>query len=272
MHAYENILFATVAAAVALLLASVWRRLDRRSPSRTEPFVPWGGFDVLVAIGSCLVLMLIAGFAFSPWYKHSPGKVGWAENVATAVAFAGTLVIIFALVRYRYGLWARDVGVVFSRWGRDLLLAASLLAAVHAVRVPMGLAFVKLHEMAGKKIEMQELLKAVQSGSTAEMAIIVFLAVALAPVYEEVIFRGFLQPALGRVMNPWGALLIVAAAFSCLHSPTSRFFMVPTLIFPLAVALGYAYRRTGRLAAPLMLHLMNNILAVAVSCAQRSQG
>ena len=255
---------------LALALGWAWTRLERRRPSRRTPFVPWGGFDVLVAAFAYLTLMVLAVFVLSPWFKQVAGKAGWAESAATAIPGIGTAVVILVLLYHRYGLWARDLGLTFGRWGRDLLLALTLFSIVLGVRAPMAIGFHQLHEVFHKELKQQELVEEMKSGAPTELAFIAFMALALAPFYEEILFRGYLQPALGRVFRPWIAILIVAAAFSMLHSPTSAFLMTPIMIFPLALALGYAYHRTGRLAAPLMIHLMNNSLAVVAILSKRT--
>lgn len=44
-------------------------------------------------------------------------------------------------------------------------------------------------------------------------------AVVLGPVFEEVVFRGFIQPLLSRDLGQAGGVLLTGAAFGLLHGP-----------------------------------------------------
>ena len=77
-------------------------------------------------------------------------------------------------------------------------------------------------------------------------ALDVFSAVVLAPVVEEIVFRGLLQSMLRNYFRgAWPAVLIASAIFAAMHGSPHWF---PAL-FALGVVLGYNYERTGRLFA-----------------------
>jgi uncharacterized protein len=85
--------------------------------------------------------------------------------------------------------------------------------------------------------------------------------VAVAPVVEELFFRGFLFQAL---RNSWGTVLGVAgsaAIFSAIHFEPDKF--VP--LFILGVALALLFQKTRSLWPCIALHAINNSLAFAVS-------
>ncbi|MEE8442574.1 MAG: type II CAAX endopeptidase family protein, partial [Dehalococcoidia bacterium] len=88
-----------------------------------------------------------------------------------------------------------------------------------------------------------------------------FLTVLLAPVAEEVFFRGFLLPVLaGRWGFLWGASL-VSLLFSLSH-------MAPGLLVPVFVSgmlLAWLYRRTGSLWNCCMAHGAQNALAFSLT-------
>lgn len=95
-------------------------------------------------------------------------------------------------------------------------------------------------------------------------------AVLGAPIVEEVVFRGLLQPALRAVLGPWPAVLIAGALFTLLHVPRgpdsggATWLAIPTLAV-LALALGIARERTGRLGVPIAMHIAFNALNVALA-------
>lgn len=95
-------------------------------------------------------------------------------------------------------------------------------------------------------------------------------AVLGAPIVEEVVFRGLLQPALRAVLGPWSAVLISAGLFTLLHVPHgaessgATWLAIPTLAV-LAITLGIARERTGRLGVPIAMHIAFNAANVALA-------
>ncbi len=82
-------------------------------------------------------------------------------------------------------------------------------------------------------------------------------ATVVAPIAEELFFRGVLQTVLLRVFTRrWIAIAVSAVLFGLVHLPQPD--SVPALIL-LAVLLGYAYERTGSLVAPILIHALFNI-------------
>ena len=94
----------------------------------------------------------------------------------------------------------------------------------------------------------------------AATALFVAFAVVLAPLGEEVFFRGFLFAMLDRARGaPW-ADVVSAALFAAVHLNPSA---TPQYLF-LGLLLAWAYRRTGRLAVVVVAHAVHNALAIAL--------
>jgi membrane protease YdiL (CAAX protease family) len=84
-------------------------------------------------------------------------------------------------------------------------------------------------------------------------------AVLLAPVGEELLFRGVLLPWLSGWMGRVAALMVSAGAFASLH----LFYGVFTgWIFFLGLLLGWARLASGGLRAPILLHITINGIAM----------
>jgi membrane protease YdiL (CAAX protease family) len=79
----------------------------------------------------------------------------------------------------------------------------------------------------------------------------------LAPVGEELIFRGVIQSTLSARWGPGWGLWLSSFFFAFVHADPSLF--LP--IFLLGVVFGYAYKRSGSLWAPMVLHILNNTAA-----------
>lgn len=82
-------------------------------------------------------------------------------------------------------------------------------------------------------------------------------AVVVAPVAEEVFFRGILQTFLVRIVGTrWRAIALAAVAFGLVH--VSQVHTVVALAL-LGMLLGFAYERTGSILVPIGIHAVFNL-------------
>lgn len=79
-------------------------------------------------------------------------------------------------------------------------------------------------------------------------------AVFVAPVAEEVIFRGFLYGVTKRFTDRWFAAMFTSLVFACVHHHLGS--VVP--LFTLAMSFAVAYEATGCLVVPMAMHAMFN--------------
>lgn len=81
----------------------------------------------------------------------------------------------------------------------------------------------------------------------------------LAPLLEEVLFRGAIQGALMRFFDrPWPAIIVAALVFGIIHwNPVQT---VYATLF--GIVLGWIYYRTGSLMSVIVGHVLNNTFAV----------
>lgn len=86
--------------------------------------------------------------------------------------------------------------------------------------------------------------------------LIVVSACIVAPVCEEIIFRGFLYPAIKKHSERFFATLIVSALFAVVHLNAAG---LPSL-FVLAILLTIAYEMTGSILVPICMHATFNIV------------
>lgn len=93
-----------------------------------------------------------------------------------------------------------------------------------------------------------------------EVVLLVVMTVLLAPLTEEVFFRGLLQGALQDRLGPVWAVSIASAAFGITHFQVVQF---PALVL-VGVVNGLLVLRTGRLGPALWSHAAFNAVTVAV--------
>ncbi len=91
--------------------------------------------------------------------------------------------------------------------------------------------------------------------------------VVLAPLLEEVLYRGCLQSALvSATGHTWPSVIAASAIFALIHFPAVPWHALPTL-FMVGVVCGLAFERTGRLAPAFLFHAGFNALNLWVTLA-----
>ncbi|MCF6159202.1 MAG: CPBP family intramembrane metalloprotease [wastewater metagenome] len=107
--------------------------------------------------------------------------------------------------------------------------------------------------------EMQDVVQWVlEEKSFFILASLLFFGVILAPVMEEILFRGFLLPALKNTFGSRYAIVISAFLFAGIHMDMFAILQ----IFILGLLLGYVYEKTQTLAAPIIIHVLHNSLTL----------
>ena len=186
-------------------------------------------------------------------------------------------------------LLARPGGLRRIGLGPEKLPAGILAGVLGAIVViPITLAATLATDLLYQRLHVQhpeahELLLILGGADRPDLrAMVLISATILAPVFEEIFFRGHVQTllahAVGRMFRPsdlllgapvpaqapsaaarWIAVVVTSLVFALVHTP----WMIPP-IFVLSLGLGYAYERTGNLWTPIVMHALFNILNVSV--------
>ncbi|HEY1351889.1 MAG TPA: CPBP family intramembrane glutamic endopeptidase [Ktedonobacteraceae bacterium] len=138
--------------------------------------------------------------------------------------------------------------------GRTLPLIVGLLVLIIAANLLYAYAITALHLrlMTNDQVVLQE-------STFAPISVYAILAssVLIAPLCEEIFFRGFLLPGLLHEFSaPW-ALLISSLLFAVAHADLGSF----APLFAIGLCLGFLRLRTGSTWASLSLHMLNNLLS-----------
>jgi len=97
--------------------------------------------------------------------------------------------------------------------------------------------------------------------TTSSQAALIFVGlVIIAPICEEILFRGTIQPAYQKRTTRTLAVLVPSLLFAFFHF---RLQGLPALLL-IAFLLGYTYWRTQSLTVTIVLHATNNFLAAIV--------
>ena len=198
--------------------------------------IRWWALAIFIVV--VLLLWVPAG-----WLLHDRGMV-----TLLAVFFA-TALIALSVAMAPMGLAALPA-LGFRRVGWRPLVLGSVVALALSIAVSQfGL------EPQGIK-EAMEVVR--EPGMLAPS---LFVIAGLAPLVEELVFRGLLY---GWVAGRWGtaaAWIVSSLAFAAAHVEPAHII----LVLPLALWFGWLRRRTDSLLPSLVAHMVNNGFAVAAA-------
>jgi membrane protease YdiL (CAAX protease family) len=86
------------------------------------------------------------------------------------------------------------------------------------------------------------------------------VVILVAPICEELFFRGFLYRVLRLRMPMWSAALIDGVLFGIVHGSSTSISALPILA-ALGIVFCWVYERTGTLFATIALHALNNTIS-----------
>jgi membrane protease YdiL (CAAX protease family) len=157
----------------------------------------------------------------------------------------------------------RGMGFTPRRWFNDSIRSVVGVTAILPVCIFLLLVATWLIlRWEPDRVVTHQFLKILTNRSTPQIwrALAVLIAVVLAPLGEEVLFRGLLQSMFRRYLHsPWAAVICTSILFAAVHFTVLQ--SLPAL-FALSLALGYNYERTGRLYSPIMIHMLFNSVMI----------
>jgi membrane protease YdiL (CAAX protease family) len=229
-------------------------------PERTwEGAVPlWSPFAVafaafIVASVSYAVFVAIAGLSAAE-AENAPGPLLGATFVQDAVLIGGAALAIHLAVRSDA---AAALGIRPTRLGPALGWG---LAVMVAYWISTGIVV----SIFGEPPE-QEITEEIKE-ETAALALAGYISITcmLAPLAEEVFFRGFLFPVLRSRWGTAAGVIATGALFSLVHAAGSPAEAL-IVLFVLGSGLCLLYLRTGSLLPCIGVHALNNAIAFAVT-------
>jgi len=173
--------------------------------------------------------------------------------------------VILALVwisdRKGQGSLGRDFGLVRPRLGVGPLLGW-LAAGAGTALLANGL-LIPINALADLDESAQNVARIVENASGIGLAFLAIGTVLIAPVGEELLFRGALLRAFQRRFSVPVAVFASAAAFALVHviGDPGSYPYVPAWLF-LGLVSGYQAAKTGDLTRSVLLHMGFNLIGV----------
>jgi membrane protease YdiL (CAAX protease family) len=202
----------------------------------------------------CVALMLTAVMQYYVAFPVAAAPV-W-RIVTAALCFQGAAILFVGLFVREHGLnWSDGFGFT-NQWPHAVLLGVLL-----ALFLPVGWGLQQLSAQFMTRVDVEPVeQQAVQSLRSSQgwlgRALLAVVAIGLAPLAEESLFRGILYPAVKqagfRRMALWGT----SALFAVIHGNLAT--LLP--LFVLSVALTLLYEWSNNLLAPIVAHAFFNAI------------
>ncbi len=203
-----------------------------------------------------VVFWLIAGLAFvmtTGWWLDGTSDPTW-RIVAAAFGTAAMLACVaFAGASLASEPAADRLGLVRAELapGTFVLLVLGALGSSHLLESTLdGLGLTE----SGSLAEFEEALTGI--GGLRLAASLITLGL-MAPLAEELLFRGLLQRGLARPLGDWAALAVASLAFGVAHGAVGH----ASAAFMLGLYFGAATLFTGSIVPAIVCHVANNLIA-----------
>lgn len=228
-------------------------------PTGWFPTTPTLQFPAAIAGVTFIVLFTIASRLLTLLPSTAAGLLSLALLVVNT--FGMPLLAWWCCRKWGTGSMVRDIGLR-ARWidipigiagGVTLVIGLFVYSIVsHVIGLPNG----------------SNLTDVAKEGRS--VAVFVFLIVTaglIAPIVEEMVFRGVIQRGIASKVTPWAAVGLQAVVFGMAHVTPSEGWGNVNLILGLALTglgLGAITRSTGRLATSMIAHATFNLIELGL--------
>ncbi len=221
------------------------------APGRENP--PWTGWDVLTIFFAFFVAVFLFGGIAMGVALHStlgqgvkPAELARDPRVlipAQLAAYLAVVLFMFFVVRSHALRFLRAV-----RWNFPYRRAVSWVA--------VGAALAFLIQMTSAWLPVPKSLPIEEYFRNATGAwLMTLFGVSMAPFVEELLFRGFLYPALTRTLGMAASVALTSAGFALMHeAQLARAWAPLLLVFVVGLVLTLVRARTGSVAAGFLVH------------------
>jgi len=213
--------------------------------------VPWNVGDTLKALLISVVIETFAVFLLFFIFKNPLNFtfILLSQLVASSV----TLVVVWLYAIRKYKAPFKSLGLILSfSVGQFFLVIFAWMASLGLSAGYDAILFILTNERPPQQPIMEIF------GENIVLAYIVI--VVIAPITEEIFFRGFLYSAFRDKLGVTYGVIISSTIFAAVH-------VIPLLFVPLFIigaALALLFEQKRSLVAPILMHALNNAMALSV--------
>ena len=250
-------------------------------PPRGIPDSPWGPAGAIVIVlvmsvfAAALAGVVMAGvLAVTPWLRQAVETrcTGMPSGPCVTALLGGlSLVYLFTVIGLMVACWFRRGATVgnslllrSAQWRGWQYLVFGVVTVLTLIVLQQILLYLKAQfggAPADPMSDLEKLRELFQFDEPATVVLMVLLAVVLAPMAEEFVFRGMLFAAFQKTrLGVIGSAILLSALWSVMHWGYSSQNLVA--LFCLGLLFAYIVWRTGSLWPAVVGHAANNLVAV----------
>ncbi len=230
--------------------------------------------EAVLFVAMALLLSISLGSALRSWLEQhaviqSPSAQSFYGFLIGAVSFQGAaFVLVHFFLKSHQVTWKEFLGLNAETWKRALKLAiiTSILVIPLTMLMKEGCALLVTY-LSGKpeeQLAVQVFTKTVGWGQRVNFGL---AAVVLAPIAEEILFRGVLYSVVKQYAGPMFALSSTSLLFAAIHANLISFLPLTVL----AMVLVWLYEETGGLVGPIVTHALSNAVNFSLLLIQTSK-
>jgi uncharacterized protein len=235
--------------------------------ARGAPYwVPWRVLDAVGIVAVYLFIAIIADVAVVELVLPRLDPA-YSEALRLAVSALAVILAVVVWLPTRNRSWLRHVFGSRPFTSKDLAWAVAAGVAMWVVLI-LGLGNLLtwlVQERGGELPPVQENLQGfARDPRTAP--ILLLSAGLLAPIGEEMFFRGVLFPALRKRLGSWPGIGLSGLLWALVHVQSTRsgYLLTITIIFPVGMVLALLYERRPTLVAPIFAHAVYNCIQIGL--------
>lgn len=231
----------------------------------------WHAYDVVVILIASILVLPSLAVGLQPILARFPGLTTQTQEALArllAIAFqeAGLIFLTLGSLRFGYRRSYRAIGLVSDRFLLDVIIGIAAVAPLYLLKVSSGQLgtalfklFIPAKQVAAMLASENDVIGVLFKTGPAYLDwLFGIMLVVVAPLAEEIFFRGFTCEVMRERLGSRGAIIASALLFAAVHLYLVQF--IPVFVMGLGLAWLYETRRS--LVPSYLAHVTLNLIAV----------
>ncbi len=217
----------------------------------------WDTPKIGMVLGALFLLYFLASFTGLFFYEE---QIPLVQLVVTILIYTTVMAVVAVINRRRGDSWTTGFGMGLRQLKTIALAPLFYLGALPLLLLTAKASQHLLQYLFGIEPELQDVAKIIAQEPSVLQILYTVMAIVVAPLYEEIMFRGLVFPYFIKQVGLAQGTLLVSALFAVMHFHLPSF--APLLL--LSAMLCLIYWRTGSLWASIGVHMIFNAVSVFV--------
>jgi membrane protease YdiL (CAAX protease family) len=227
---------------------------------------PWGGGEILLflgfAFGSAILMQIVLSLVLIAHFRMTPAQIGKLLETKAAVAvgfqaawYAVLFLFLLVIIRVYHGaaFWS-SLRWRFLRAGDVAQVIRYLTCIFGGIALAFGVNAASQIVGEKKNLPIEQLF-----GTRTDVLWLMAFGIAVAPIVEEIIFRGFLYPVFARRWGIPAGIVITGVLFGGMHAAQLwPAYPQIALLVVVGIVLTFARARSGSVLASYLIHVSYN--------------